>query len=107
MEPIQNEGSLDRAARGLFALVFLTLGIAKSRSLVGKLFIGLGILLGVTAATGTWPGLVRPSRAGASWRRASENTMREAPYRLAFSAESRAIKTSRPGRAGKSSLNRG
>ena len=55
MEPIQNEGSLDRAARGLFALVFLTLGIAKSRSLVGKLFIGLGILLGVTAATGTCP----------------------------------------------------
>ena len=55
MEPIQNEGSLDRAARGLFALVFLTLGIAKSRSLAGKLFIGLGILLGVTAATGTCP----------------------------------------------------
>ena len=55
MEPIQNEVSLDRAARGLFALVFLTLGIAKSRSLAGKLFIGLGILLGVTAATGTCP----------------------------------------------------
>ena len=55
MEPIQNEGSLDRAARGLFALVFLTLGIAKSKSLVGKLFIGLGIVLGVTAATGTCP----------------------------------------------------
>ena len=66
MEPIQNEGSLDRAARGLFALVFLTLGIAKSRSLAGKLFIGLGILLGVTAATGTarptWPPASTPAR---------------------------------------------
>src|SRR5690606_35733556 len=44
-----------------------------------------------TATTGTWRALVRASQRGASSRWASEWIMREAPYRLALSADSSAI----------------
>lgn len=49
----QNEGTLDRAARGVFSAIFLSLGVAKRRSVLGKVLTGLGIMLGVTAATGS------------------------------------------------------
>ncbi len=55
MKQKQNEGTLDRAARGLFSVIFLALGISKARTTLGKVFIGLGTMLGVTAATGNCP----------------------------------------------------
>lgn len=51
----KNEGTVDRAARGLFAVLFAVLGLKKARTAEGKVFLGLAVLLGVTAATGTCP----------------------------------------------------
>lgn len=51
----KNEGTVDRAARGLFAVLFAVLGLTTARTAKGKVFLGLAALLGVTAATGTCP----------------------------------------------------
>ncbi len=55
MDLKQNVGTVDRAARGVFAVVFLVLGAFKAQSLLGKVLLGLGALLGATAAVGTCP----------------------------------------------------
>lgn len=51
----KNEGSLDRAARGVFAVLFAVLGLTSRGAARRSVFLGLAGLLGVTAATGTCP----------------------------------------------------
>jgi|LSQX01.2.fsa_nt_gb uncharacterized membrane protein len=47
-----NEGELDRAGRGVAALIALGIGLANRRSTAGKVLTGIGVALAVSAITG-------------------------------------------------------
>jgi len=51
----QNMGNVDRAVRGLLAVTAGALGTANKDKPIGKVFLGLAGLLGVTSATGYCP----------------------------------------------------
>lgn len=55
MEFTRNEGDLDRAGRGVLALIFGVWGLSKLPKGRGFLCLALAALFGVTAATGSCP----------------------------------------------------
>lgn len=55
MEFKVNQGPVDRATRGLLALVTLAFGVTHKDTVAGKLLLGVAGLLGLTSVTGVCP----------------------------------------------------